>query len=235
MAAAAESYRVCMPLRVMLTFPEVASCSQTTPPSFIPLLSTAVAALALVPLLRDPAAARAPAAAATCGAADGEDDAGRLADESILAARLAHDRWNSYVLPPLCAAILSSWFCAVAPYGVTVALAAYALADALYVLRAPLAVPLPRVILMHHGVTLAFLLVPLHHPDLAEFTAIAGAALRCRACSRALRAGLRAHVCRLPRACPVRLPAASGLFVCRLSRACPCAGCLGPTLSCGNP
>lgn len=150
----------CMTLGRMLTFPTVRTCRDVTPPSFAPLLTALLGVLLLVPLV----------------------PATRTADaDEVSAAERRHDRINTVLLTPLCVALVGSWLCAVDAYTVALALCAYVLWDGAYLLTHATAVRTRRIILTHHVVTLIFALVPLHHHDLAEFTAIAGVRARSRA------------------------------------------------------
>jgi len=145
----------CMPLSRMLTFPTVATCRQSSPASFAPLLSALLGILLLVPLLPSPSDGSAALSAA---------------------AERQHDRVNMVVLTPLCIGIVGSWLCLIDPYVLTLGVVLYVVWDVLYLLTHATAVRTRRIILAHHIVTLIFALVPLHHDDIAEFTAIAGGA-----------------------------------------------------------
>lgn len=147
-------HRACIPIWKMLQFPRVVSERSHSPPSFTLLLTLLLATLALLPFTVP----------------------SDLASHVTLESERRHDVLNALALTPLALGLVGSLCCVANSFAVTLGLAFYACLDATYILCNPDCVRHARVILGHHLVTLIFVLVPLHHPDLSDFTALAGCA-----------------------------------------------------------
>ena len=82
-----------------------------------------------------------------------------------------HDQVNLLLLPVLGGLTAAGLFGLVDPVKVTVLFTAYILADLVWLVAQPDAVPsLPNVIIAHHVVTFVLLCFPLAYPALAVFT-----------------------------------------------------------------
>ncbi|KAJ1623777.1 hypothetical protein T492DRAFT_1052671 [Pavlovales sp. CCMP2436] len=153
-------------LRAPYSYPEVRTC-QGTPATFLPLLGVTLFAsafaLACVPSFARTLAVR---------ASEAESRERRRCE----AARATHDLVDVTLFGPICIGIMGSWACLCSAWALSVAMLAWAIFDIGYIIAMPHSIPPGRLAieLAHHCVMIAFLLVPLHHPELAHFTAIAG-------------------------------------------------------------
>ena len=82
-----------------------------------------------------------------------------------------HDRVNLLALPILGTLAAAGLFGFYSPSKVTNMFVMYIVADALWIIVEPDALPsLPQVVIAHHIVTIALLVFPLRHPEFAYFT-----------------------------------------------------------------